>query len=220
MLSTRLYRFAVVRGWVDRAPLPRAIPQPTGPAFVPYIYSQEELKRLLDAVPAACAGRVPIAAETFRTLLWCSTAPRCGSGRPWRSRGGRRSAGGLSAHSRDEVLQAPLGAAGPRSDGGLDRVRRRPSGAARRGRGGAPLLLPRRRALSQSAVRRAFRRLAHAGGDRARGGPRRQPRLHDLRHAPPCIGSSRGIAAGPTCRISAKLATYLGHGTCRRPNAT
>jgi len=64
-----LYRFALARGLAERAPLPPAIPKPTVRAFVPYIYSHEELKRLLDAVPAACAGRVPIEPSVFRTLL-------------------------------------------------------------------------------------------------------------------------------------------------------
>jgi integrase/recombinase XerD len=36
---------------------------------VPYIYSHAELKRLLDAVPAACTGRGPIDAYVFRALL-------------------------------------------------------------------------------------------------------------------------------------------------------
>jgi integrase/recombinase XerD len=46
-----LYRFAVARGYVDHSPLPRTVPQPQQ-AFVPYIYSHEELRRLLDAVAA------------------------------------------------------------------------------------------------------------------------------------------------------------------------
>jgi integrase/recombinase XerD len=64
-----LYRFARARGWADRAPLPPAIPKPTVPAFVPYIYSTDELRRLLETVPAACAGRVPLEPAVFRTLL-------------------------------------------------------------------------------------------------------------------------------------------------------
>jgi site-specific recombinase XerD len=43
-----LYRFAVARGYVDHSPLPRTVPRPQE-AFVPYIYSREELRRLLDA---------------------------------------------------------------------------------------------------------------------------------------------------------------------------
>jgi integrase/recombinase XerD len=54
---TGLYRFAFARHLVSALPLPKRIPQITGPAFAPYIYSGAELRRLLNAVPAACAGR-------------------------------------------------------------------------------------------------------------------------------------------------------------------
>ena len=60
-----LYR----RGFVSKVPLPHRIPRLDAPAFVPYIYSQSELKRLLDAVPSACSGRVSIDDFVFRALL-------------------------------------------------------------------------------------------------------------------------------------------------------
>jgi integrase len=69
LVLTGLYRFAVARALVSASPLPKRMPQITGPAFVPYIYSETELKRLLDAVPAACAGRVPVDGDVYRTLL-------------------------------------------------------------------------------------------------------------------------------------------------------
>lgn len=55
-----LFQFAQTRGLAKVSPLPHVIPKPTTATFVPYIYSHEELKRLLDAVPAACTGRTPI----------------------------------------------------------------------------------------------------------------------------------------------------------------
>lgn len=42
------YRYAVSRGYVDKAPLP-AIVAKRPPAFVPYVYSHDELARLLQA---------------------------------------------------------------------------------------------------------------------------------------------------------------------------
>ena len=47
------YRFALARGYVAGSPLPKTIPKP--PPFVPYIFSHEELQRLLDA-SACCDG--------------------------------------------------------------------------------------------------------------------------------------------------------------------
>jgi integrase/recombinase XerD len=63
-----LYRFAVARGYVDHSPLPRTVPQPQQ-AFVPYIYSREELRRLLDAVVANDHPRCRIDPDTYRTIL-------------------------------------------------------------------------------------------------------------------------------------------------------
>ena len=214
MLSTRLYRFAVVRGWVDRAPLPRAIPQPTGPAFVPYIYSQEELKRLLDAVPAACAGRVPIAAETFRTLLLVlyGAALRLGEALAL-TRGDvdlREACLRIRETKFFKHLLVPLG---HDLTGVLTAyVVARPArpGAA----GEAPLFCFRDGApLSQSAVRRAFRRLRTQAGIGREGGPRRQPRLHDLRHAAAVHRLLAWYRRGADLQdLLPKLATYLGHG--------
>lgn len=42
------YQYAVSRGYVDRSPLPTIFPQ-RPPVFVPYVYSHEELMRLLQA---------------------------------------------------------------------------------------------------------------------------------------------------------------------------
>ena len=65
----RFFRFWVSRGKLKRVPLPRAIPkQPV--TFVSYIYSQSELRRLLDAAlvkKRRC--RSVIAPETLRTFL-------------------------------------------------------------------------------------------------------------------------------------------------------
>ncbi|CAJ0782400.1 hypothetical protein [Ralstonia chuxiongensis] len=47
------YRFALSRGFVTRSPLPRQVLLRTAPAFVPYIYSEDELRKLLAACAAA-----------------------------------------------------------------------------------------------------------------------------------------------------------------------
>ena len=62
------YRFAIARGYVDRSPLPRNVPRPLQ-GFEPYIYSREELRRLLDAVVANDHPRNHIDPETYRVLL-------------------------------------------------------------------------------------------------------------------------------------------------------
>jgi integrase/recombinase XerD len=62
------YRFAMARGHVDRWPLPHTVPKPRA-AFVPYIYSREEIRRLLDAVTLIDHPRSAIDPNTYRTLL-------------------------------------------------------------------------------------------------------------------------------------------------------
>jgi integrase/recombinase XerD len=62
------YRFAIARGYATHSPLPRIFPRPTK-AFVPYIYSREELRRLLDATVAIDHPLSSIDPDTYRTLL-------------------------------------------------------------------------------------------------------------------------------------------------------
>ena len=50
-----LYRYAISRGYGSASPLPSRQPQ-LPPPLVPYIYSQTEIKRLLDATPSACGS--------------------------------------------------------------------------------------------------------------------------------------------------------------------
>jgi integrase/recombinase XerD len=45
------FRFAVSRGHPGEAPLPTVIPKPP-PPFVPYIYSRDEVRRSLGAIPS------------------------------------------------------------------------------------------------------------------------------------------------------------------------
>lgn len=61
------YRFALARGLVRRSPLPAWAPK-VARAFTPYIYSVQELRRLLQAIPPEGAAK-GLSASTLRTLL-------------------------------------------------------------------------------------------------------------------------------------------------------
>ena len=69
-LLTGLYRFALARGYVAASPMPTAEFKPKlPPPQTPYVYSNDELQRLLDAtatLKSACSG---LQATTYRTLL-------------------------------------------------------------------------------------------------------------------------------------------------------
>lgn len=62
------YRFAVARGFVNNIPLPPAPPRPRR-VFVPYIYTREELRRLVAAVISNDHPQSSVDPDTYRTLL-------------------------------------------------------------------------------------------------------------------------------------------------------
>ena len=62
------YRFALARGYVTISPLPKIVPKPPR-AFVPHIYSHDELRRLLEATASCDNSHSKIEADTCRTLI-------------------------------------------------------------------------------------------------------------------------------------------------------
>ena len=67
-ILTGFYRFAVTRGHVGHAPLPTALPK-LPPQQSPYVYSTDELRRLLDATAVLRVGHGPQVPAIYRTLL-------------------------------------------------------------------------------------------------------------------------------------------------------
>lgn len=62
------YRFAVSRGYTAFSPLPTNLPK-LPPQQTPYVYSTEELRRLLDATSILKIGHSPQVPAIYRTLL-------------------------------------------------------------------------------------------------------------------------------------------------------
>lgn len=210
---TGLYRFAMARAWVSVSPLPRNIPKSSAPAFVPYIYSHAELKRMLDAIPAACTERSAIDPLTFRALILLLYGA------------GLRLGEALAFSMEDVDLQracldvretkffkhrlVPMGA-------DLTKVMREYAlerHAMHVTKADSPFLCRRNGSmLSQSAVRNAFRRLLAIVKIERDGGSRRQPRLHDLRHTAAVHRVVAWYRSGVDLQERLpKLATYLGH---------
>lgn len=63
-----LYRFAMARGYVSTSPLPEIRPK-LPPPQTPYVYSNDELRRLLDATATVNSPLSRLQAMTYRTLL-------------------------------------------------------------------------------------------------------------------------------------------------------
>jgi site-specific recombinase XerD len=214
-----LFRFAMQRGLVSTSPVPYLVPK--RPAYAkPYIYSTDELRRLLDATEALdlrhpTSGRTAsLSALTFRTLILLLYGA------------GLRLSEALALTVDDVDLSAnllvvritkffktrllPIGsklssALGLYAEKRLALVDRLPSGDA--------FLLRRRGiAISRYAAERYFRILRSRVGIERRDGAYFQPRLHDLRHT---FAVHRLVAwyreGADVQLLLPRLSTYLGH---------
>jgi integrase/recombinase XerD len=204
------YGFAIARHYVGHAPLPRKVPKPRQ-AFEPYIYSREELRRLLDAVVANDHPRSHIDPETYRVLLLLLYGA------------GLRISEALGLTAADVDLAAGILVIRaskfyktrlvPFGDD-LGRVLIRYAATHGRGHGESPFFLSRHgNAITRQTAESTFCRLrARAGVERDDGNPRHQPRLHDLRHSMAVHRLISWYRDGVDVqRLLPQLATYLGH---------
>jgi site-specific recombinase XerD len=207
------FAFLVSRGYLAASPLPEAGPK-IPPSFEPYVYSREELKRLLDATAILNTPRSPLEPRTFRTLLLMLYAAGLRPGEGLRLRCCDVDLGeGLLAIWDTKFFKSrrvPIGADLHRALQSYETARRRlpmPEGdrsaffASRTGH-----------AISLQKLERVFARLrTHAGIERPPDA-RWQPRLHDLRHAFAVHRLVAWYREGADLKACLPLlATYLGH---------
>ena len=204
------YRFALARRYTPRSPLPTNVPR-CPQAFVPYIYSEDEIKRLLAA--AASRERCNLSSLTCRTLLLVlyGTGLRIGE------------ALGLDLADVDlesallriretkfyKTRIVPVGE-------DLTRVLR--DYLLERSKGGpipadGPFLLTRQgKRPSRAGAEEAFKQLSRQAKVSRIDGSRYQPRLHDMRHTYAVTRLVRWYREGADVqRLLPQLATYLGH---------
>lgn len=62
------FRFAVSRGYLDKAPLPTEVPKHVSPR-VPYVFTRDEIRRLLEAIPSLRHPCAMIEPPTLRAIL-------------------------------------------------------------------------------------------------------------------------------------------------------
>ena len=210
---TGLYRFAVSRGYVESSPLPKTLPK-LPPQQTPYVYSNDELRRLLEATTILRAGHSRDVPAMYRTLLLLlyGTGMRIGEAlrltlqdvdlteRVITVRGtkffktrlvpiGPKLAVELAAHlERRGLSPVPLTKA-------------------------APLFASRGvRGWSYPRVIAMFQHVRRAAGVTCPVGEPRPPRLHDLRHTAAVHRVVAWYRAGQDVqRLLPQLATYLGH---------
>ena len=212
-ILTGFYRFALSRGYVDFCPLPTTLPQ-CPPPLKPYIYTLQDLRRLLDGTDSLRTRMSPLQATTMRTLLLLLYAT------------GLRISEALSLTLADVQLEESLLLI---RDSKFYKTRWVPTGphltpqleAYAKQRGRLPLLQGKAsaffctrtgRALSYDRASRLFRRLRSRLGIRREGRARYQPRISDFRHT---FAVHRLVSwyrqGADVQRLLPHLSTYLGH---------
>ena len=207
------YRFAIARGYTQSCPLPEKLPRPSR-VFTPYIYSSDELRRLINATEQCVSSRTKLQAATLRTVLLLLYGA------------GLRISEALSLTPHDVDLPnslltireskfyrtrlVPIGVRLTSTLATYDKERSQwgvPHGTAESffvTRHGQPVI----RSLAERTFCR-LRRLANVHRD---DGARYQPRLHDLRHT---FAVHRLVAwyreGADVQRLLPQLSTYLGH---------
>jgi site-specific recombinase XerD len=207
------YRFAIGRGYVTCSPLPATTPK-LQVVFTPYIYSPEELRRLIQAVDACEHPRSKLSATTVRTLviLLYGAALRISEALMLKLADVDIAASLLTIHTSKfyKTRWVPIG---PRLSDTLaayahERPQKPPLQSPE-----APFLLTRTgEPVTRQQAERVFRRLCEQAAVFRNDGTRYQPRLHDLRHT---WAVHRLVAwyeeGADVQRLLPHLATYLGH---------
>jgi len=209
------YRYAVSHRLVERVPLPSTIAK-APPSFVPYLFTREEVHRLLEATSRYRNGRFHLEPHTFRALLLLLYGA------------GLRIGEALHLTLADIDLPATLVIIrdtkfyktrvvpiGPDLCGALRHYAEQRQGCHASQAAASAFFVDRKGLpLREGTVRRAFARLRQCAGISRTDGARYQPRLHDLRHAFVGHRLTAWYRAGADVqRLLPQLSTYLGHGT-------
>ena len=210
-----LYHYATRRGLIAEAPLPRTVPK-LPEHFVPYIYSREELHRLLTATASVPKAPRKLEPHTLRTIVLLLYGA------------GLRVSEAVALTLDDVDLS---GAVITIRDTKFHKTRMLPLGPklnqvmlqylARRDAAGHPqsraapfFVLRRGGPVPVPLLEQRFRCLCEHAGVTRTDGARYQPRLHDLRHSFSVHRLTAWYQQGADVQtLLPQLATYLGHVT-------
>jgi len=210
---TGLYRFAVSRGYVDNSPLPTTLPK-LPPQQTPYVYSNGELRRLLEATTILRAGHSRHVPAMYRTLilLLYGTGMRIGEALRLTLQDVDLTERVITVHGT-KFFKTRLVPIGPGLAAELAAHLERRSLSPVPLTKAAPLFASRGvRGWSYPRVIAMFQHLRRAAGINCPLGEPRPPRLHDLRHTAAVHRVVAWYRAGQDVqRLLPQLATYLGH---------
>ena len=208
-----LYRYALSRGYATVSPLPANTPKPPL-AFIPYVYTVDELKRLVAATDTLQTPLAPLLALTMRNLLLLLYGT------------GMRIAEALALTLQDIDLQnhvltvrntkffkTRLVPIGPRLASALTDYRsHRYQLPLPQSEASAFLATRTGGHFDYTYVNKLFTRLRKVAEIQREAPPRYQPRIHDIRHTAAIHRVIAWYRAGlDVQRLLPQLATYLGH---------
>ncbi len=207
------YRYAVGRGLVSVAPLPAAIPRPP-PHMAPYIYTVDELKRLIVATDTLQTPLSPLLALTMQTLLLLlyGTGMRIGEALSLTVQDVDLENGVLTIRD-SKFFKTRLVPVGPRLTTVLrSYLSRRSQLPLPRGVDSAFLATRTGLWMDYRRVNKLFCRLRRRAEIRRECTARYQPRIHDIRHTAAVHRVIAWYRAGlDVQQLLPQLATYLGH---------
>jgi site-specific recombinase XerD len=208
-----LFLFAVSRGHLEKAPLPTELPKYSC-TFVPYIYSREELRRLMEAVPSYHCFPSRMEPPTLRAMLLLLYGAGLRRGEALRLSVADVDLANSLLTIRDSKFfksrLVPISADLTKvlSDYARWRTATYPSANT-----GSHFFVGRHgKMLHPWTLQDTFERLRKYAGVRRTDGSRYQPRLHDLRHAFAVHRLTEWYRQGADVqRLVYHLSVYLGH---------
>jgi integrase len=207
-----LFRFAVGRGYLAEAPLPRVVPR-RPPPFLPYIYTKEEIRRLLDATRSYRRFSLLIDPDTMRAILLLLYGSGLRVGEALRlSAADVDLANAVLTVRNTKFFKTRLVPIGQPLVQVLTECARRRAIAYPKAGPDSRFFLGKRGAIKLFTLDDVFKRLRDHAGVRRTDRARYQPRLHDLRHTFAVHRLTSWYRQGADVqRLIHHLSVYLGH---------
>lgn len=210
---TRFYRFLMTRNYVDSTPLPKTVPKCPEP-MKPYIYTTEELRRLLAATDNLQSPWSPLRGYTFHTLILTlySTGLRIGEALSLTLADVNLPESLIMVRS-SKFFKSRLVPIGPRLTERLRvYVQRRRKLPCPQGEDSAFFVTRSGNPLTYDQARKVFPILRNLAGIHREKEARYQPRVHDIRHTMAVHRLLSWYREGADVqRLLPQLSTYLGH---------